>query len=575
MLTSPSSSPQPPELRGLNFNDFSDDPDEEPTKRTIFHVNSDGNTQLSDFSLSPTPKGDLPKPSGLLDFGDFGDFSDDSEKEPKRKIPHVSSEEKTFKTPDSPYVLPPKRPLPEPTIPCGKKNREYREKTRAIAKALLPTNPRKADSNKETLPKTTTTPDYLLPRFAPSPTPENTRSRSCTVRHTPALITPESPPRRTQSSSSMCIGTPPPSTGGRPAPKIDKYMSNRETTKWQHVWASVLPRRHDTPEEAIDPTTQQQKVYWSLNGTDYEVRFLANGQFHRVYTFVTRAIITLQIHTNNDASTDEKQPYALDNNHAPLSRWKTVSLNTQNIVLKILHLNGEERDYEKNKLREILGDNVIDQHCLKQNIPFVRKVTSFVPNGQVLPYQYITQPGEEDVLGWELAQRVETGEFINTLCQELLTHKNSLTLDALLIKNSPKESVHGLFQWLLDEWKEHVKYMIDTRQVAEARPYGVFSEENLAQCKDVSRHFPLGKPRVGDFRPDNIGYDRELGTFVYIDLKLEDDSEIYLKESFKHFLGDTGPLNRLRRLVVDELLGHALSFNPDPDFISEFKKNVY
>lgn len=510
-------------------------------------------------SLLPSPTAQLPTSfARTLDFSDLTFNSTDKENEQPEPLVFHAGEEKTFSKWDSP-IAPSKRPLSEAKIPHAKRSLDYAQKTREIARALLPTS-KKTES--PVLKRATS--------LVPSPISHEKQARSCMAQHTPSSPLPTSPTRNHSHRAALSTTPPPSGQASRRAPSIAKHAYKFSTIS-KHNWACVLPKAvapGTNPQDNIDPHTKQQKLYWTFNEKEYWVRPFARGQFHQVFTFVEGNIIALQVRTLSDVAADEKQPYALDQNHSSLSKWKTISLNTRDIVLRILQLNdaGAEK-YEREKLREITADNALDKHCLDLNIPLVKKITSPVPGGHVLPFECVTPPGaKSDVLGWELCKRVETGVFIKTVCQGLREFPQvnlDESLDFLCIPNPPKGGIHHLFQWLLEQWKENVTHMFATRQVGDSAT--------------KRKHLPLGEPRLGDFRPDNIGYDSELEAFVCIDLKIDVDAEadFCLREGLTAFLGAEAPSNLLRQLVVEELLAHVLSFNPDPDFIHEFQKRVY
>lgn len=305
--------------------------------------------------------------------------------------------------------------------------------------------------------------------------------------------------------------TPPQAPRVERAPKINKHMYKKDPNNTNYRWSKVKIKGGNP--------------VWKFQGQTYQVNLIGYGEFHKVYEFVgPNRTIDIMINTRTPSP---------------------LSLTTNRLVLRVLNLQAQEKEiYETEKLKELRSDNKLDAHCFRQKIPVVRKITSFVPGGIALPFCYVdNHPNPR--LGWELCARVNSGEAIKRLCSQIQGASTS-SITELTSPQHEAGSAKHLFKWLLTEWKAHVAYMIETSVIAR----------------------PLGKPRVGDFLPRNIGYDPTQSTFVYIDLKLEEDADFALKESLTGFLGPRSPTNLLRLEVEQTLLAHARKSGASQDFLS-------
>lgn len=311
-----------------------------------------------------------------------------------------------------------------------------------------------------------------------------------------------------------------------------------------------------------------KNLYWEFQGARYNIHLIGRGDFHEVYAIEAGRNICMHINTPTPTPTPTQN-----------SLWTKLSLRTEDVVLRILSL-----EHEKERIQEIEADRAIDLHCAQYNIPFVTKVTSFVPGMPALPSDYVNPEdplNQAPILGWELCARVATKELIPGLCKEI---QKVRSMAALLDVDFEPGSKEHLFQWLLGEWKAYVAHMIQTRVVKSCEPCGSSEQKqmSLTDCLSMDlelmsatrQSYPLGKPRVGDFLPRNIGYDRQRRAFVYIDLKLEEDAEDALNESLTGFLGSAGSANTLRQEVVSKLYEHAVELGAPSDFLRRFQESI-
>ena len=330
------------------------------------------------------------------------------------------------------------------------------------------------------------------------------------------------------------LGTPPKQHKEPPAAPV-KQQQKRDIHKWcdKHNLEYRKDSAISSPIAEPSERVQVKNLYdWALGQETYIVRFLKSGQFHNVYTFEENRTITLLVNTRLDQlerldanKTDEKVsedfvpdtvPDAASSTRA--TKWKQMSLKTEDWVLRILNVKIATLQSERNRLNALQEENRIALHCLQHQIPFIEKITSFFPGGTPLPHDYVNPEDptnqKEPILGWELCKRVLAKDFIKPLCHEI---RQAHSMQTFLIENPQPGSAPHLFQWLITQWEAHMAHMIQTS----------------------THHTVLGKALLEDFKPDNVGFDPASRTFVCIDLKLElekEDGIVSLNGSLKDFL---------------------------------------